>query len=195
MERIRKKTSAPKPRDEYLVVFIDLPDRRWWDYVFHTRPGFRHAFCLYWDAWAKRWLMLDWRQSKLELVMLYTFEAEKVLAQVRAMGGTVVRYIPAAPVPETAGTPFSYCSNLIARYLGIGWHLVLTPYQLYLRVLKAGGQVVYSWRDPCENRKSPSSERRGPCAEESPSHPDGGAARRGGPGNEQDPARSDGISP
>jgi hypothetical protein len=93
-----------------------------------------------------RWLVLDWRQTNMDLMALFDFEAEKLIFGLDAYFGTVVKYTPKAESELQANGLITYCSNLIARLLGVGNHLILTPYQLYRTLLKAGGEEVHSWR-------------------------------------------------
>lgn len=137
---------------EHLVYFIDRSYRDWWDYLFQTRKGFRHCFLAHWCGWSQRWLVINWRQSKTDFIIMYDFELQKMLTGLQHQKVTVVRFEP-EPDSQNKGMLITYCSNLIARYLGLGNAVLLTPYGLYRRLLKAGGEVVYSWRDHCDEEK------------------------------------------
>jgi len=150
VETVRQeKTREEYVTHEYLIYFIERPDRNWWDYVFHTRLGFRHCFVMQWCEWSKRWLMVDWRQSRLDFIILFDFEAEVMLRHIGEMQGTVVRFASPKLSDETGGL-LTYCSNIISRFLGLGNTLILTPYGLYRRLIDAGGEVVFSWRDEAD---------------------------------------------
>jgi len=146
MGRIQKAKKAQQGPDAYLIYFIDRDERYWWDWVFHTRPGFRHCFILYWDEYVLRWLLVDWRMRKLDIMMMFEFEAEAILDSAGEANATVVKY----PKPEglQGGSPglISYCSNMMAKFLGFNNHLIVTPYQLYRKLIAAGGEVVFDWR-------------------------------------------------
>lgn len=145
MESVRQEAPQQTPR-EYLIYFVDRPGKHWWDYVFFTREGFRHCFMMSWDQWAQRWLMIDWLADSTNILMLFDFEAEKYLDGIRGQHATVVRFT--ADLNETAPSGIlTYCSNLLARFLGLGKYLILTPEGLYRKLLATGGEVVYSWRD------------------------------------------------
>ena len=90
--------------------------------------------------------MVDWRQSRTDFIVLFDFEAENFLRHIGDMKGTVVR-IEAPKRSDDAGGLLTYCSNIISRYIGLGNTLILTPHGLYRRLLNAGGEVVFSWRD------------------------------------------------
>lgn len=114
--------------------------------MFRTREGFRHCFVLQWCGWTKRWIMVDWRQSRTDFTVFFDFEIEIIMSCMAATKGTVVRFT-APPRAENKGGLVTYCSNIISRYLGLGNSVILTPYGLYRRLLKAGGEVVFSWKD------------------------------------------------
>ena len=90
--------------------------------------------------------MIDWRLSRTDLVVMFDFEVEVFLGQIGAVHGTAVKYIAPKQNDELVG-PITYCSNITARFLGLGNPVILTPYGLYRRLLKSGGEVVFSWRD------------------------------------------------
>ena len=90
--------------------------------------------------------MVDWRQARTDFIILFDFEAEMMLRNVGLMKGTVVKLtVPARNDDE--GSLITYCSNIISRFLGLGNSIILTPHGLYRRLLKSGGEVVFSWRD------------------------------------------------
>ena len=93
--------------------------------------------------------MIDWRQSRTDLDILFTFEVEAHLRGLHLLKGTVVE-LDARKLAHENGTLITYCSNVIPRFLGLRNKLILTPYGLYRMLLKSGGEVVYSWRDENE---------------------------------------------
>ena len=151
--REKEKTREDFPTHEYLIYFIERPDRNWWDWVFRTREGFRHCFVLQWCEWSNRWIMVDWRQSRTDFIVLFDFEAEVFLRHIGEMKGTVVRFEPPNR-PDDAGGLITYCSNIISRFLGLGNSVILTPYGLYRRLLEAGGEVVFSWREEADGQQT-----------------------------------------
>lgn len=144
--RQEKKTREDFTQHDYLIYFLDREDRSWWDWVFRTREGFRHCFLLQWCEWSNRWIMLNWRQSRTDFIILFDFEAEAFLRDMLAYKGTVVSFKADLKENEN-GALISYCSNIISRFLGLGNAVLLTPYGLYRRLLKSGGEVVFCWRD------------------------------------------------
>jgi hypothetical protein len=90
--------------------------------------------------------MVDWRQSRTDFIVFFDFEVESMLRHMGEMKGTVVRF-KQIKRPDDSGGLITYCSNIISRWIGLGNTIILTPYGLYRRLLKAGGEVVFCWRD------------------------------------------------
>ena len=90
--------------------------------------------------------MVDWRQSRTDFIVFFDCEIEGFIRNIGAVHGTVVKFT-APNRPDDAGGLITYCSNIISRFLGLGNTVILTPYGLYRRLLDAGGEVVFSWRD------------------------------------------------
>ena len=151
--REEEKTREDFPTHKYLIYFIERPDRNWWEYVFRTRIGFRHCFVMQWCEWSKRWIMVDWRQSRTDFIIFFDFEAEVMLRHIGEMQGTVVKFT-APNRSDDAGGLITYCSNIVSRFLGLGNTVILTPYGLYRRLLKAGGEVVFSWKDETNGQQT-----------------------------------------
>jgi len=139
------------PPREYLIYFIERPDRNWWDWVFRTREGFRHCFAMQFCEWSNRWIMIDWRQYRTDCMVLFDFEAQAMISHVGQAKGTVVRFWPTEE--PCRGGLITYCSNMISRVLGLGNKVILTPYGLYRTLIAAGGEVVYCWRDEHEQER------------------------------------------
>ena len=152
MERVREeKAREDFEAHKYLIFFLDRNDRNWWDWVFRTRDGFRHCFAMQWCEWSNRWVMVDWRQSKTDFIVLFDFEAEQFMRQSAHLKGTVVAFEQQDP-PNDSGGLITYCSNILSRWLGLGNTLILTPYGLYRRLLASGGEVVFRWSDENEQQ-------------------------------------------
>ena len=151
--REEEKTRESFATNQYLIFFKERENRNWWDYVFRTREGFRHCAVCYWCEWSQRWLMVDWRQSRTDFTIYFNFEIEQFMRQMSVVKGTVVAF-EGPPDNNEGGSLISYCSNIISRFMGLGNTLILTPYGLYRRILAAGGEVVYSWRDDADGQQA-----------------------------------------
>jgi hypothetical protein len=149
--RQEEKTRADFRTHRYIVCFVEREGRNWWDWFFRTRLGFRHCFVVQWCEWTQRWIMVDWRKSRTDFTVFFDFEIEAFLRQMRVVHGTVVELTPPER-EDDAGGLLTYCSNIISRFMGLGNTVILTPYGLYRRILAAGGEVVYSWRDEDEQQ-------------------------------------------
>ena len=152
MESVRKeKTRAQYRAHDCLIYFVDRDERNWWDWLGLTSEGFRHCFLMQWCEWSQRWILIDWRQSSADFIILFDFEATLLLANIFRAKGTVVRY-RVKPAPDKRVRLITYCSNMISRFLGLGDSIVLTPYGLYRRLLASGGEVVFRWSDNNEHK-------------------------------------------
>ena len=89
---------------------------------------------------------MDWRQSRTDFTIYFDFEVEQILGTIGLLKGTVVQWTGPAQDGDS-GFLLTYCSNILSRYLGLGNDLILTPESLYRRLLKSGGEVVFTWKD------------------------------------------------
>ena len=97
--------------------------------------------------------MVDWRQSRTDFTIFFDFEIEQFMREMHILNGTVVELTVPSTDDESGGL-LTYCSNIISRFMGLGNTLILTPYGLYRRILAAGGEVVYSWRDDADGQQA-----------------------------------------
>lgn len=144
MESVQKEETQKDDARPCLIFFVDRPRLKWWDHIFRTRAGFRHCFLMRWDEWTQRYLMIDWRQYQTDIVLMFDFEVDMWVKQAAIGKTTVVSYTPDFQTLDAF--PVKYCSNTLARYLGLGNRMILTPYGLYRTLRRAGGEIVYSWR-------------------------------------------------
>ena len=142
MESVQEKEATQN--HACLIFFVDRPRLKWWDHVFRTREGFRHCFLMRWDEWTQRYMMIDWRQYQTDIVLMFDFEVDHWVKSAAVGKTTVVSYTPQYQTLDAF--PIKYCSNTLARYLGLGNRMILTPYGLYRTLRRAGGEIVYSWR-------------------------------------------------
>lgn len=142
-----QEEKTQKYKDDCLIFFQDTPGKRWWDYVFHTRPGFKHCFLLYWDGWARRFILLDWRMNRVDVMCFFDFEIEEFFAHADKWDGTVVRFMPVSEVQSRFGFPYKSCVTMIQHFLALQHYLILTPFQLYRRLMQLGGEVITEWSE------------------------------------------------
>jgi hypothetical protein len=117
-----------------LVVFEDRPDAgalRW------LRPGFRHCFCLTGDD--RRWVLLDPLKGGLAVALVEGLSADALAVQLarggrRILHGNVIE--PGASV-RPALRPLT-CVEVVKRAVGLASATVVTPHQLYRRLLRPG---------------------------------------------------------
>lgn len=123
-----------------IVVFINSPATR---SLRILRPGFRHCFAAIYQA-PGIWLVCDPLKDRIELTALHLNDGFDLAAHYRAAGhrvlvGTTIprmtMRLPPVPGPLT-------CVAVVKRLVGLRAAAVMTPYQLYRRL------VALHWQTP-----------------------------------------------
>ena len=134
------------PEFDWMVIFTDREELKWWDYLYpiHTRKGFRHCFALGYQPGSYHWIMLDWTSSHLQLWIYHPLQAKAVMSWAKNRPETtIVSYRP----KKNKGSVFSfrilYCVEAIKRLLSIRGFFVITPYQLFKKIMGSGGTIIY----------------------------------------------------
>jgi hypothetical protein len=115
-----------------LVVFCgsSLSWLRW------LRPGFRHCFAAVDDG--ASWLTVDPLLHRLEIRSTGLPSGFDLAGEYRRLGHAVVEIVP-APVPQCcAPLGLFTCVEAIKRLIGLRARFVVTPWQLYRSLLRAG---------------------------------------------------------
>jgi hypothetical protein len=126
--------AAPAASLRAWIVFCDGTDLRW---LAPLRRGFRHCFALLHDG--HHWVSLDPLASRIEVQVAPAPADFDLPAWFAARGHRVV----AAPLCPEVGRPAPWapftCVETCKRLLGLRDRWVITPWQLYRRLLAAGG--------------------------------------------------------
>lgn len=129
--------SAPRallessPTRWYIVFCNSSGCLRWWDYLGHTRAGFRHVYALRWDGW--NWLLFNPHAGFTDVAVLAAGD-ENALASLVDPGATVLEVEAFRDLTRLRGRwwagPMS-CVEQVKALLGlpVGW--IFTPWQLY----------------------------------------------------------------
>ena len=88
----------------------------------------------------------------MDAMILYNFEVDILFRDMAGAKLVVLGYTPPSSEGTTDPQMISYCSNLIGKLLGFRSNLLLTPYQLYRKIIAAGGKIVFDWRFHDEKR-------------------------------------------
>lgn len=117
---------------EALVVFEDRSDARLLAWL---RPGFRHCFCL--TGSDRRWTLCDPLKSHLALASIDGLSASELAARLGHDGRAVLHgSLGRAATRASLGLGPLTCVEIVKRLLGLQARSVLTPYQLYRRLLR-----------------------------------------------------------
>ncbi len=123
-------------------VELDYPQSAWIVFSNETdirmlklfREGFRHCFMMMLQN--DRWILIDPRSNKTDVHLLphpKSFNFPRYYAQ---QGKTVLK-IPTLSVPSKILSPFPVsCVETLKRMIGLHAWWVMTPYQLYKKLLK-----------------------------------------------------------
>lgn len=121
---------GPAPGMRAWVAFCGKAELRWLRVL---RPGFRHCFLILHDG--RHWLTLDPLSHRLDLAVQPLPASVDVPALYRRAG---YRVVPARlRTPLRAAPPgVLSCVEIVKRALGLNGFLILTPYQLYCRLVR-----------------------------------------------------------
>jgi hypothetical protein len=125
----------------WLIFFIDQGKRGWWDWF--TRPGFRHVTML--THYNGNWTMVECSSRRFRIRYMLPDEIETLM---RSAGDVLV---VSPGIRNEVHLPRMFtCVGLVKHLLGVGWPLVLTPFQLYRKLLESGhGQHFLSEQADC----------------------------------------------
>jgi hypothetical protein len=115
---------------EALVVFEDRSDARLLRWL---RPGFRHCFCL--TGGDRRWTLCDPLKSHLAIVSIDGLTAPDLARRLGTPGRRVLHGMLGTSDPSPSLRPLT-CVEIVKRLIGLQAPCVVTPYQLYRRLLR-----------------------------------------------------------
>ena len=117
---------------EALVVFEDRSDA---SLLRLLRPGFRHCFCL--TGTGRRWTLCDPLKSRLALAAVDGADALELATHLGGAGRRILH----GPVAADAAASWPQarpitCVEIVKRLVGVRAPGVVTPHQLYRRLLR-----------------------------------------------------------
>lgn len=104
------------------------------------RPGFRHCFVLV--RAGAGWAVVDPMSHYTLALPLGDYPLRPLIRALRAMGLTVLPVRPRVPVPVAQPWRPYTCVEAVKRVLGRNAPWVLTPWQLYLTLMKERRRTV-----------------------------------------------------
>ena len=77
-------------------MFIDKDDPdRWWDYLFHTRKGFKHVCAIGYQPGSYHWIFMDWTSKFFQTWIYHPLAAKDVINWAKnERNATIVSYRP-----------------------------------------------------------------------------------------------------
>ena len=132
---------------EALVVFEDRSDARLLRWL---RPGFRHCFCL--TGGDRRWTLCDPLKSHLAIASIDGLTAADLALHLGVPGRRVLHgMLATADISAGPGLRPLTCVEIVKRLIGLPARSVITPYQLYRRLLRpAAGGLEFTELQPEE---------------------------------------------
>ncbi len=123
------------PQPSALVVFTDQSDIAW---LRCLQPGFRHCFVVVRDPNGE-WIACDWVKGRFEFQAYGPCDPHMIEQRFLAHGHRVVAVERFAPRARAAGLPPQTCVEVVKQSLGLGGLRPITPYGLYVRLIREQG--------------------------------------------------------
>ena len=137
---VREEQGLVKPEPpefDWMVMFIDTDEKlKWWDYLFHTRKGFRHVCAIGYQPGSYHWIFMDWTSKFFQTWIYHPLAANDVLKWAKTeANATIVSYRPRRDKNSVFNFSILYCVQAVKHLLGIKGLFVLTPWQLYKEMM------------------------------------------------------------
>lgn len=134
----------PQGPIEWQVFFVDREELYWFDYLFHTRQGFRHCFVVGYQPQSYQYILMDWMGHKLQMEILHPWRYQQLMEALEEKQHTIVTFRPNVDDESISllRQPLLYCVEAVKHLLGIRNFFIWTPYQLYRELLKRDAVVI-----------------------------------------------------
>jgi len=134
------------PEFDWIVIFRDVVDAGpfWWDYVFHTRKGFRHVCAIAYQPNSYHWIYVDWTSKYMQTWIYHPQRAKDVIEWAKKdANATLVSYRPRQDKNSVFNIPVLFCTEAMKHLLGIKRFFIWTPWQLYKYLMRTGGTEIH----------------------------------------------------
>lgn len=129
---------AKHPTTHWLIIFCEVPKRRWLHDLLRMPRGFTHVCALGFGVGATNWMFFDWRGDTLDLSCFDDQGVNAVWDMVALRGGTIVGYWPQLPTGKWAWRfPVFNCVEGVKHLCRVRAP-VFTPHSLYRWLCKNG---------------------------------------------------------
>ena len=137
----------------WYIVFCEANDRRWWDWLLRTPPGFSHVYALRWDGW--NWLSYHPSAAFTDVAIL-PGTSENALQDHVPPDATIIEIEAFRQVDRIRGRwwigPMT-CVEQIKALLGLPVGRVVTPWQLYRYLMRdCTDGLIQKTQDPKTDR-------------------------------------------
>jgi hypothetical protein len=132
INRFMLTETPPEGFGEALVFFGENGSGLWW--MRFLKKGFRHCFVALHDGW--RWIIVDQLLHRTHVAVPPVDNGFDLAAQLREKGYTVVACEVRTPPLKMAPIAISTCVEGVKRVLGIHNRWIVTPWQLYKKLIK-----------------------------------------------------------
>lgn len=127
---------------QYFVVFSSSPTGSpWYWWSLFTRPGFEHVVLFSYLEDKGIWLHIDWTYVGLKVWLLPSEEMSAIMDIFKTRDATVVKMTQGEGFNGSWFTSAS-CVTAVRYILGIPGWTFMTPYYLYRKMLKLGGELI-----------------------------------------------------
>lgn len=141
LQRLQLFAMIEVPQEWYVVFSSRTKNVRWsWWHIF-TRPGFEHAAAFTYSPDKALWIYVDWASNGLHILLLSSVEMSDTVDVFKFHDARFVRMTKVDRVSVPWFTSV-YCVSAIRHILGISGWTFMTPYFLYRKIIKLGGEII-----------------------------------------------------
>lgn len=131
---------------EWLVYFYNARTVRYakWTWWWKPKPGFSHCGALHYDTNVKHWIHVEFNHAGIETTILSPIAAEELFAKLYDFK---ILICPKKNDWHLMRIKELSCVSFIMRLIGFYRWWIITPYQLYCALLKAGYKPFWEKRE------------------------------------------------
>ena len=138
---------------EWLVYFTDARTVRYakWIWWWKPKPGFRHCGALHYDTNVEKWIHVEFNHAGIEITILSPIAAANLFDKLYDFE---VLVCPKKDDWHLMRIKELSCVSFIMRLIGFYRWWIITPYQLYCALLKAGYSSFWQKRETNAKKNS-----------------------------------------
>ena len=138
---------------EWLVYFYNARTVRYakWTWWWKPKPGFSHCGALHYDTNVEKWLHVEFNHAGIETTILSPIAAENLFDKLYDFE---ILICPKKDDWHLMRIKELSCVSFIMRLIGFYRWWIVTPYQLYCALLKAGYSSFWQKRETNAKKNS-----------------------------------------